>query len=75
MDTFPRACWRALTEVMRLFEERGWPRDLKVWRRPQIPKDETDVPKVGRLRPLAIAAVCVRAWNRYRADQLSRWAL
>eukprot|EP00969_Alexandrium_andersonii_P257258 11373699-Alexandrium_andersonii.AAC.1 len=73
MDRLPRACWRALTELLGLFEEWGWPQDLKVWRQPHIPKDETDVPKVERLRPLAIAAVCVRAWNRFRADQLSRW--
>eukprot|EP00969_Alexandrium_andersonii_P205734 9090491-Alexandrium_andersonii.AAC.1 len=25
------------------------------------------------MRPIAIASVCVRAWNRRRAAQLARW--
>eukprot|EP00969_Alexandrium_andersonii_P296065 13084973-Alexandrium_andersonii.AAC.1 len=46
---------------MRLFEEWGWPPDLKVWRQPHIPKDETDVPKVGAFAPWPLRlCVCVR---------------
>eukprot|EP00969_Alexandrium_andersonii_P152258 6733124-Alexandrium_andersonii.AAC.1 len=25
------------------------------------------------MRPIALASVCVRAWNRHRASQLARW--
>eukprot|EP00969_Alexandrium_andersonii_P301781 13339810-Alexandrium_andersonii.AAC.1 len=58
---------------MSFFEEQGWPEALMRWRQTHIPKDEADVPDLGRLRPIAIASVVVRAWNRVRAAQLAAW--
>eukprot|EP00969_Alexandrium_andersonii_P295185 13048811-Alexandrium_andersonii.AAC.1 len=43
------------------------------WRQTHIPKDEADIPDLGRLRPIAIASVVVRAWDRVRAAQLAAW--
>eukprot|EP00969_Alexandrium_andersonii_P143733 6356194-Alexandrium_andersonii.AAC.1 len=58
---------------MGICERHGWPPDLMVWRQTRIPKEATDVPKTEKLRPIAIAAVAVQAWNRHRAAQISRW--
>eukprot|EP00969_Alexandrium_andersonii_P340453 15048435-Alexandrium_andersonii.AAC.1 len=71
--TLPRPIWSSLVDLFRIFEEWGWPRSLTFWRQTHIPKTETDTPPVGKLRPIAIASVCVRAWNRLRAGQVVRW--
>ena len=46
-----------------------WPRQLLRWRQIHIPKD-AGTARLDRLRPIAIASVVLRAWQRHRCEGL-----
>ena len=70
----PEEALEELADLCAYSEEHGWPTQLLQWRQVHLPKDpDTALPSLTRLRPIAIASAVVRAWHRWRADQLATY--
>ena len=64
---------QGLIELLLSFERKGWPSALKVWRQVMIPKGEANwTPKIEKVRPIGIASVLIRTWNRFRTKQIAQ---
>ncbi|CAK0794339.1 unnamed protein product, partial [Prorocentrum cordatum] len=69
----PDLAYDDLADLCLGFEAGGWPPSLKRWRQTHIPKESDSIPKVDRMRPIAIASTVVRMWHKHRAEQTAEF--
>ncbi|CAK0903955.1 unnamed protein product, partial [Prorocentrum cordatum] len=69
----PDLAYDDLVDLCLGFEAGGWPPSLKRWRQTHIPKESDSIPKVDRMRPIAIASTVVRMWHKHRAEQIAEF--